>query len=334
MRAAPEGDLDAAAGNVVVELDSVTKEYRGRAVVKDLSLTVRRGEVFAFLGPNGAGKTTTIRMLLALARPTRGVVKLFGRIVPREFLAVAPRLAALPERPSFEPHMSGEANLEVLARLSGPVARARVAECLDRVGLASAAKQKAGEYSLGMRQRLGLAQALLGKPELLVLDEPTNGLDPREVQSFRATVRDLAAGGTTVFLSSHLLFEVEQVSSRVAILEAGRLVVCGTVEALLSRAEPIVLVRAEPIDRALAFLAADPLCRSVTRGNGDGLLRVAARHDAVPELARRLVGAGLSIRELTPIRPSLEDLFLAHTRASATETNGANEKRGIGERTS
>ena len=306
--------------SIVVELVSLTKAYHGRAVVKDLSLTVRRGEVFAFLGPNGAGKTTTIRMLLALARPTSGSVRLFGRDVPREFLAVAPRIAALPERPTFEPHMSGRANLEVLARLSGPLARARVGECLERVGLAAAANQKAGEYSLGMKQRLGLAQALLGRPELLILDEPTNGLDPREVQAFRSTVRELAAGGTTIFLSSHLLFEVEQVSSRVAILESGRLVVTGAVEELLSRTEPQVLVRAEPVDRAEAFLAADPLCASVRRADGDGVLRVALRHDAVPEIARRLVGAGLAIRELTPLKPSLEDLFLAHT---AGRSNGA-----------
>lgn len=315
----PGGD----AGAPVIELAGLTKEYRGRAVVENLSLAVRRGEVFAFLGPNGAGKTTTIRMLLSLTRPTRGTVRLFGRDVRREFLAVAPRVAALPERPAFEPHMTGLANLEILARLSGRAALGRARECLEIVGLSGAAKEKAGEYSLGMRQRLGLAQALLSRPELLVLDEPTNGLDPREVQAFRTLVRALAAEGTTVFLSSHLLFEVEQVSSRVAILMAGRLVVEGTVESLLARAEPVVLVRAEPGAAAESLLRGDPLCREVSRANGGDLLRVALRHDAVPEIARRLVAAGLAVREITPLRPSLEDLFLAHTsRGGAPAPNG------------
>ncbi len=305
---------------VVVDLVSLTKTYGGREVVSDLSLRVGRGEVFGFLGPNGAGKTTTIRMLLGLARPTRGSVRLFGRDARKEFLSVAPRLGALPERPAFQPHMSGRANLEVLATLSGPDALSHVGNCLERVGLEGVASRPAGEYSLGMRQRLGLAQALLGRPELLVLDEPTNGLDPREVQSFRALVRELSSAGTTVFLSSHLLFEVEQVCHRVGIVRAGRLVLEGTVGELLARAEPAVLVRAEPEERTRKLLSKDPLCRGVESASGNGCLRVRVPHDAVPEIARRLVGAGLDVREITPVRPSLEDLFLAHT----TDETGRN----------
>ncbi|SFW69967.1 ABC-2 type transport system ATP-binding protein [Amycolatopsis australiensis] len=263
------------------------------------------GEVYGFLGPNGAGKTTTLRMLLGLIRPTSGRVRLFGAGPGPASLA---RVGALIEGPAFYPYLSGRANLRVLADHAG-VPRARVDGVLDVVSLADRAKDRYSTYSLGMKQRLGLAAALLKDPELVVLDEPTNGLDPAGMADMRVTLRDLAAGGCTVLLSSHLLAEVEQICDRVGVLDHGRLVAETTVAGL--RAGGALRVVPDPVERAREHLE---------RRYGAGRVRVdgnALELDVDPGQAGRvnaeLVGAGCTVTELRWHEPDLEQTFLALT---------------------
>ena len=277
-----------------------------------MDLTVRRGEVYGFLGPNGAGKTTTLRMLLGLVRPTSGGATVHG-LPPGDPVAVA-RTGSLVEGPGFYPYLSGRENLRVLARYRGLDHR-EVDRVLDRVDLTERAGDRFKTYSLGMKQRLGVAAALLGEPDLLVLDEPTNGLDPAGMADMRALLVDVAAGGQTVLLSSHLLAEVQEICDRVGIIAGGRLLVESTV-AELRGATGIRLV-ADPIDRALAVamkVAGDDAVEV------DGpVLRVSGPAAQAPELARALVGAGIDITELTPVERSLEDVFFDLTRTVPEE---------------
>ncbi|MCK8609681.1 ABC transporter ATP-binding protein [Agromyces sp. C10] len=219
---------------LAIETHGLTKRFRAQTAVDGIDLAVPRGSVFGFLGPNGSGKTTTIRMLLGLVGATAGQARVLGGDMPRALHDVLPRVGALVEGPAFAPFLSGAANLrrfDAADRHAPPATRAdRVAAALDRVGLAHAARKKAGAYSLGMKQRLGLANALLMPRDLLVLDEPTNGLDPQGTREVRSLIRSFAADGTTVFVSSHLLAEVEQLCTHVGVMSAGRLVAQGTLE--------------------------------------------------------------------------------------------------------
>jgi len=240
---------DTAVDDAVIVTRGLTKRFgrsAARAAVDGLDLDVPRGAVFGFLGPNGSGKTTTIRMLLGLATPTAGGIRLLGGDMPRAGATVLPRVGALVEGPAFAPFLSGAANLarfDAADPVSSRASRAaRVSRALERVGLGAAANKRAGAYSLGMKQRLGLASALLGPRELLILDEPTNGLDPQGTREVRSLIRSLADEGTTVFLSSHLLSEVEQVCTHVAVMRSGRLVTSGTLEALRAESAPRVRV--------------------------------------------------------------------------------------------
>ncbi|MCR6485689.1 ABC transporter ATP-binding protein [Amycolatopsis sp. OK19-0408] len=284
-----------------VETTALTKRYGPIAAVEDLHLSVRAGEVYGFLGPNGAGKTTTLRMLLGLIRPTSGTVRLFGAEP-----GGLGRVGALIEGPAFYPYLSGRVNLKVLADHAG-VRRGRVEEVLDVVSLTDRAKDRYATYSLGMKQRLGLAAALLKEPELVVLDEPTNGLDPAGMADMRVTLRKLAADGCTVLLSSHLLAEVEQICDRVGVLDRGRLVSETTVADL--RAGGALRVVAEPLEAAR-----DHLCRLYREVRVDG---VALELDVDPGEAGRvnagLVGAGITVTELRWHEPDLEQTFLALT---------------------
>ena len=266
---------------------------------------MRAGEVYGFLGPNGAGKTTTLRMLLGLIRPTSGRVRLFGAEPGQGSLA---RVGALIEGPAFYPYLSGRANLRIFADHAG-VRRTRVDAVLDVVSLADRAKDRYSTYSLGMKQRLGLAAALLKEPELVVLDEPTNGLDPAGMADMRVTLRKLAADGCTVLLSSHLLAEVEQICDRVGVLDHGRLVAETTVEDL--RAGGALRVVAAPADRARDHLGR---LFGADRVRADG---EASELDVEPGQAARvnaqLVAAGLDVSELRWHEPDLEQTFLALT---------------------
>src|SRR3954451_12260814 len=258
---APAAALAAGAGDPpALATRGLTKRFRGGQVAVDhVDLLVPHGAVFGFLGPNGSGKTTTIRMLLGLVRPTAGEFDVLGRPMPGAALDVLPRVGALVEGPAFHPYLSGRANLARLDAADRTVAprtsRLRIDAALDRVGLAAAARKRYRNYSLGMRQRLGLAGALLRPRDLLVLDEPTNGLDPQGTREVRTLVRELAAEGSTVFLSSHLLSEIEQVSTDVGVMSHGRLVFQGSLPELRAAAGVRVRVETTQPEAAAAVLA-------------------------------------------------------------------------------
>ena len=301
---------------VVVTRGLVKRFGRVRAV-DGIDLDVRAGDIYGFLGANGSGKTTTVRMLLGLVLPTSGEVELLGRPMPRAGRRVLPRVGALIEGPAHYGHLSGRENLALLDA-AGPggsrrTRRRRVAEVLDQVGLGGVDRRPVRAYSLGMRQRLGLAGALLRRPELLVLDEPTNGLDPQGISEIRELLLDLHRAGTTVFLSSHLLAEVEQLCTRVGVLDRGRLVLQDQLATLTAPTGSTVVHTPVP-ERVRAAL--DGRVRSV-----DGH-RVVVRGDDPAEVNARLVTAGVPVTGLALERPSLEEVVLAAAGASPDRVEG------------
>ena len=296
-----------ASDDFVVETDELGKRYGERIVAVDrLTMRVRRGEVYGFLGPNGAGKTTTLRMLLGLVRPTTGSALVLG-VAPGSPEGLA-RLGALIETPTFYPFLSGWDNLRVLAR-HARVHETSIPPVLEEVELTARAGDRFGTYSLGMKQRLGIAAALLKDPELLILDEPTNGMDPAGMAEMRTFIRGLGRGRRTVLLSSHLMTEVEQICDRVGVISRGALVGEGTVDDL--RGRETLWVRAEPLEDAERLLAALRAVERVARI--DGGLRIAADPAAAAEINRTLVEAGIAVGELRPERASLEKVFLELT---------------------
>jgi ABC-2 type transport system ATP-binding protein len=297
-----------------VESHGLTKRFGRQVAVNAVDLAVPRGAVYGFLGPNGSGKTTTIRMLLGLVRPTRGTHALLGRPIPAAAASVLPRVGALVEGPAFHPYLSGRDNLRRLDaadRTTDPAtADARVAAALDRVGLAAAARKRYRAYSLGMRQRLAIASALLAPRELLILDEPTNGLDPQGTREVRALVTTLAAEGATVLLSTHLLAEVEQVCSHVGVMHRGRLVAQSPLATLREGAAPRVRVETDRAADAARVLRDHGLASvAVEVGAATALLGQVA-----PEkLVAGLVDDGVPVRGFAVLAPSLEDTFVALT---------------------
>ncbi|MGW3266138.1 ATP-binding cassette domain-containing protein [Streptomyces sp. NPDC001056] len=299
----------------VIATRGLTKRYRGGQLAVDgLDLTVPAGSVFGFLGPNGSGKTTTIRMLMGLIEPTSGAARVLGLPMPRAVRTVLPQVGALIEGPALYGHLSGRDNL-LRYDAADPTAdprtrRARVAGALDRVGLAAAAGKRAGAYSLGMKQRLGLAAALLRPRRLLVLDEPTNGLDPQGMREIRILIRELAADGTTVFLSSHLLDEIEQVCTHAAVMARGRLLAQGAMTELAAGArDRLVVTTPDPAEAARVLKeqgAAD-----VTTDGGQVTGEPPAKDLA--EVNAALVAAGVRVRGFSLRRASLEDAFMALT---------------------
>ncbi len=298
-----------------IETYGLSKRYRGGQLAVDgLELSVPQGAVFGFLGPNGSGKTTTIRMLMGLIGPTAGRVELFGEPIPQAGNRVLPRVGALIEGPAHYPYLTGAENLaryDAADRSADPRTRkARIADALERVGLSNAAQKKAKAYSLGMKQRLGLAAALLQPRDLLVLDEPTNGLDPQGMREIRSLIKSLAADGTTVFLSSHLLDEIEQVCTHAAVMSKGRLVVQGTVAELGAGLRARLAVTTPDAAAAETVLKAAGGAEVHVEGDrvtcdADGL-----EPDAV---CAALVGAGIRVFAFGVERPSLEDAFVALT---------------------
>ncbi|WP_433340914.1 ABC transporter ATP-binding protein [Streptomyces sp. CA-253872] len=307
----------AAAGPFVIETEGLTKRYPGdRLAVDGLDLRVPEGSVFGFLGPNGSGKTTTIRMLLGLIAPSAGRARLLGGEMPGAERRVLPHVGALIEGPALYGFLSGRDNLRRMDAADPTASRAdrerRVAEALERVGLAPAAHRKARTYSLGMKQRLGLAAALLRPRRLLVLDEPTNGLDPQGMREIRALVRALAADGTTVFLSSHLLDEIEQVCDHVAVMAAGRLRAQGRVAELLAARAARVTVTTRDTEEAVRVLAAHGV-RDV-RPEGPGRLSGEPPAGLDPAaLNAALVGAGVRVRAFGTEAITLEERFMELT---------------------
>jgi len=297
-----------------IETGGLTKTFGSVAVVDDLSLRVPMGSVFGFLGPNGSGKTTTIRMILGLIAPTAGTVDVLGRSIPDASATALPAVGALVEGPAFYPWLDGRDNLERFDA-AGPDPdrkhrRARVDEALERVGLSAAAGKKYKAYSLGMRQRLGLAGALLRPRRLLVLDEPTNGMDPQGTREIRHLIRELNADGTTVFVSSHLLAEVEQVCTHVAIMSLGRLLAQGSLSELQQNAGAAQL-RVDTPDGPLA--AAMLTARGLNPAATDGHVNVDIGATVPHELCRDLVQGGVRVNGFVVTRPSLEDLFVGLT---------------------
>lgn len=290
----------------VIETHDLSKRYGEIVAVDRLSLRVRRGEVYGFLGPNGAGKTTTLRMLLGLAQPTAGGASVLGG-PPGSAESIA-RIGALVEAPGFYPSLSGRDNLRVLAHHSG-APRPRIETVLDEVGLAHRAKDRFATYSQGMKQRLGVAAALLKDPELLIFDEPTNGLDPRGMAEMRSFIRRLGRGRRTVLLSSHLMPEVEQVCDRAGVISKGALVKEGTVDQL--RGKNLLRVVARPLEKARCIVEEFSGAEAVATVNG--ALRVATDLASAPVINHMLVSAGVAVSELTPDRASLEEVFLELT---------------------
>jgi ABC-2 type transport system ATP-binding protein len=298
----------------IIEVVGLRKQYQrlrggSQTAVNGLDLAVPEGGVFGFLGPNGAGKTTTIRCLLGLVAPTAGTCRLLGADVGRDLPRVLGRVGSIVETPALFPTMSGRRNLELLGRLHG-IGPRRVTATLERVGLAERADDLVKRYSLGMRQRLGLAAALLKDPEVLILDEPANGLDPAGIKEVRDLLRGLGAEGRTVFVSSHLLSEVRQVCDRVAILARGRCVAAGPVTEVLTNGHSAgLLVRLEDLDRGRAVLATAGIPASL---DGDAL-RVALAPAEAATVTQALAGQGLYLTELRPDEADLETVFLELT---------------------
>ena len=276
-----------------------------------VDLRVPRGSAFGYLGPNGAGKTTLIRMLLGLTRPTSGSMRLLGRPVPDERAEALARVGAIVEEPRFHPFLTGRENLEIIAAARDAHAFARIEGALERVGLAARADEREKKYSLGMRQRLGIARALLSDPELLILDEPTNGLDPAGILELRGLVRRLVGEGRTVVLSSHLLDEVEKICDAVAIVDEGRVVWQGPIDQIRSGGRRTLYVAVDDEAAAVAVLDPHPV-ESTPEG-----LRVTLPADADPAIAaeinRRLVAAGIAVHRLELSQASLEERFLELT---------------------
>ncbi len=291
----------------IVETHGLTKRYgSGVLAVDSVDMSVRRGEVYGFLGPNGAGKTTTLRMLVGLIRPTSGTAVVAGH-APGERRGLA-RIGSLIESPGFYPYLSGRENLRVVADLAS-VPQKRVDEVLDVVELSSRAGRKFGTYSTGMKQRLGVAAALLKDPDLLILDEPTNGLDPQGMAEMRKLIRDIGQGDRTVLVSSHLLGEVEQICDRVGVISNGRLVRQSTVRELIG--EEGVLVRAEPLPAA-----EDVLTRMFgpnVLSRQDGALHLKTQPARSADINQQLVSAGIRVSELRPFETSLEEVFFQLT---------------------
>jgi ABC-2 type transport system ATP-binding protein len=298
----------------VIEVDGLCKDYRQRRrgrvrAVDGLELSVPAGGVFGFLGPNGSGKTTTIRCLLGLSRPSAGHCRLLGAEAPSGLPGVIGRVGALVEMPGLNPGVSGRQTLTILATTAG-IGRSTVEAVLERVGLAERGDDLVKGYSLGMRQRLGLAVALLKDPEVLILDEPANGLDPAGIREIRELIRRLGAEGRTVFLSSHLLGEVEQVCDQVAIVARGRTVTTGTIAEVLAAARPTAMwVKVADLAGAAQALGAAGF---EALADGDHL-QVVADPDRGEQVTRALVAAGHFPSELRPVESSLEDAFFALT---------------------
>lgn len=306
----PEGNMQRHAATTVLRTTHLTKRYGDIAAAQDINLDIKRGELYGFLGPNGSGKTTTISMILGLQHPTSGRVEILGRSVTPHHTDALQRVGSLIGTPALIPDLNARQNLELLATLTPSLPKNRVDAVLERVGLLNAAHRKTVSYSLGMKQRLGLAMALLHAPEILILDEPTNGLDPAGMKEVRELLRSLADEGTTIFLSSHLLNEIEQICDRVTMLKNGRVVVEGTVQELLARNENTVRVRVDDPSRAVSLLKAWPHAETVrisgaivevATSDSRSLVLYLVQHDLVPS-------------EVIISRTSLESVFLDLTQ--------------------
>ena len=302
-----------------VEVRGLVKRYGELEAVAGVDITVHAGDVYGYLGPNGAGKTTSLRMMLGLITPTEGTVRLFGQD-PQVTVRALDDVAGFVEAPTFYPYMTGRRNLELLAAFDGDDAADRIEYALETVELTNRARDRVGGYSHGMRQRLGIAAALLRDPKLLLLDEPGTGLDPAGMRDMRLLIRRLADQGMTVMLSSHLLAEVEELCNRVAIVRSGRIVYEGAIAELKRSAGAMYWLSTTNDERALAVCRAQPGVADVRTAHG----RIAFTADdgAVAELSQALVEAGALIHMLAPEHVTLEDLFFSLTEGDGLANGG------------
>ena len=310
------GEL-AAGSRWAVETHGLTKRFGANIAVNGVELLVPRGSAFGYLGPNGAGKTTLIRVLLGLTRADAGTMSLLGYPVPRHRDAALARVGAIVDEPRFHPHLTGRQNLWLLAAAREPAARDRIGPALERVGLARRGDDRVSEYSMGMRQRLGVAACLLADPELLLLDEPMNGLDPAGMAEMRELILSMVADGRTVVLSSHLLDEIERTCDAVAIVDHGSIIRQGPIAELLAEAQLALEVECSEPGRARGLLAGTTLgacVEAVPSALGlDMTLPAGAGRDVIAEINRVLVDGGISIYRLQPVQTSLESWFLQVT---------------------
>ncbi|EAF1657706.1 ABC transporter ATP-binding protein [Listeria monocytogenes] len=292
---------------LALQVTNLHKKIRKREIIKGISFEVMPGEVFGFLGPNGAGKTTTIRMIVGLIKPTSGTILIGGKDIRKNFTEAMRGLGSIVENPEFYTFLTGQENLAYFARMDSSIKKERIQEVTELVGLEKRINDRVSTYSLGMRQRLGIAQALLSSPKLLILDEPTNGLDPSGIHEMRDFIRALARNeGISVLVSSHLLSEIELLCDRVAIMTDGTIIKTDQVSHLLSsRAQ--LRWRVTPFEQAKAFL------ESVTEVEVDGEYLVTAMNEESAEWNEQLVAKGIKVHEIDKRKPSLEDLFLELT---------------------
>jgi ABC-2 type transport system ATP-binding protein len=298
-----------------VETHGLTKRFGPNVAVDDVELLVPRGCAFGYLGPNGAGKTTLIRVLLGLTHADAGTMSLLGYPVPKHRDRALARVGAIVDEPRFHPHLTGRENLELLAEAREPAARGRIGPSLERVGLMHRADDRVNKYSMGMRQRLGVAACLIGDPQLLILDEPMNGLDPGGMQEMREMILSLVAEGRTVMLSSHLLDEVERTCDAVAIVDRGKIIRQGPIAELLAGTSVALQVECSDPERARTLLAATTIGGHVEVGPlGLGIaLPAGTTRDVIAEIARVLVEGGISLYRLQELQASLETWFLQVT---------------------
>lgn len=305
-------------GDIILRTTNLSKQYKRRWAVRNLNLEVHRGDVFGFLGPNGAGKSTTIRMLLSLIRPTTGDVELFHYKLSSDRERALHSVGGIVEKPDFYLYLSAIRNLEIVGALNGGVSRERIMSVIELVGLKDRATDKVKTYSHGMKQRLGIAQALLSDPELVILDEPTSGLDPQGMREVRELIHHLARDQKkTIFLSSHLLHEIEMVATRMAIINRGELVVQGEVEKLLSEGENYVLLHGKPASTIRSVLKSQSRLVKEFREH-DGAFEVSMKFNDVPALNNALVHRGVKVEALIP-RRSLEEYFLSITEGQTSD---------------
>jgi ABC-2 type transport system ATP-binding protein len=312
--------LNGDATGTAIQTTGLTKRFGERAAIDSVDLQVPRGSAFGFLGPNGAGKTTMIRMLLGLTHASSGSMSVLGHPVPSERAAALARVGAIVEEPRFHPQLSGRENLRIVAAVRGPETHDRIGPALQRVGLSERADEKVKKYSLGMRQRLGVARCLLADPLLLILDEPTNGLDPGGIQEFREMIRAMVEQeGRTVFISSHLLDEVEKICDHAAIVDRGKIITQGAIAELAEGStQHELIVGADDLARALQVIESCPQAQQARSAEGNLHVVLAVGPDiSAPQCSAAinsaLVAAGLAVFRLEPVRQSLEQRFLEVT---------------------
>ncbi|UHA73033.1 ABC transporter ATP-binding protein [Paenibacillus sp. 481] len=317
-------------GSIVLSVQQVKKNIGPKTIVKDVTFDVRAGEIFGFLGPNGAGKTTTIRMLVDLIKPTAGRIQVCGFDVNREPEKALRYVGSIVENPEMYSFLTGWENLEHFARMIPGIGDQRIEEVVDIVGMSQRIHDKVKTYSLGMRQRLGIAQALLAKPALLILDEPTNGLDPLGIKELRAFIRMLADSGMAVFVSSHLLSEIQLMCDRVAIISHGEVLAVGDVKQLLTDRKPYIIWQAQPAKTTRDVLAANGDVRFIDRADAlidesvlvglpDYALLTEMSAERIPHLNRKLMEAGIEVEAIQRVMPTLEQLFLEITEGERIE---------------